>query len=117
MMATDMQERKAMPPISEHELREWLCLKAPNDEMSPTVKKGDDILVNTKADYKNGDMVLIFDGEKPLIRYIYSLERCVIFTSDNPKDEPIACVTDEELNAYTYIGKVTSVGRAVGKDC
>ncbi len=122
MMAQEMQQSEIMPSVAVNDtqtcqLREWLVLKMQTDEMCPAIYPNDDLIINTKEDFKNGDIAVCWHDKsnKVIIRRIYVLENCVVFTSDNRKYEPIICGTDEELNQYAYIGKISSAGRQIHK--
>ena len=98
-------------------LREWLVCSVETDEMFPTVQNGDELNVNTRKDFKNGDIVLFYDekNEKVIIRRIYYLNGCVAFMSDNGRYEPIICNSEQKLNEFFYIGKVMNIGRYIKK--
>lgn len=122
MMAQEVMKTVNLPAVTAEdcegrELKEWLVLPVKTDEMFPTAQVGDVLNVNTREDFKNGDIVIIYDekNEQVLMRRIYNLEKCVVFTSDNRRYEPIICGTEEELCAYTYFGKVVTIGRYVQK--
>lgn len=122
MMAQAMQQSDVMPSVTPNggkvELREWLVLKMQTDEMCPTIYPNDDLIINTKEDFKNGDVVLCWNekSNKAIVRRIYALKNCVLFISDNRKYEPIICGTEEELNEYLFIGVIVSTGREIKKD-
>ncbi len=113
MTGTQEQVQTVAPPMEKAKLRERLELIAQTDEMSPTIQKGDDITVNTEKEFANGDIVLLFDGEKALMRRIYDKNKCVVFTADNKEYEPIICCNDEELDKLLYIGVVTNSRRKI----
>lgn len=121
MMAQEMQQSEVIPNVTPNgekvELREWMSLKMLTDEMSPTICQNNDLLINTKYDFKNGNIVVLwhYKRRKVIIRRIYEIPHYMVFASDNRKYKPIICRT-EKLKEYMFIGVVVNSGREIKKD-
>lgn len=76
------------------------AVKVIGDSMNSRIEEGDIILVDSEAEFKNHDIVIVKlrSGEQLIKRYKAIDNRAVMFYSDNAKYEPRICpIADIEV--------------------